>query len=453
MKDLQQGQALKVRKTLDYGYACTVHKSQGGTYNKIMYYADTVASFDKKVQNQLDYVAVSRAKENVYIVTNHEIKEQMSKDTTTETNDQNYVLHSGGAIGSDTMWSNIGKEYGIVSNHYYSGNKTPNGNIEISEADKVEGQQKVTIAARQMGRIEPNQQVRNELLIRDWAQVKYADSVFAITTMLSVGDEMNYGKKAKIRQGKGGTGYAMQMAINEGKPVYIYDQVRKQWYKNIDGKWSTSDVPVLTNNFAGIGTREINQDGIQAIKDVYNKTFGKQSDVKTVSSNKITRAITNYNRQSALANPRTLYIFTDNTDRTSGGVQINDGWYKDKYGNGGYGSDRNPTTAVIRGLDNAAPISTMRYFYRNHPNMSVNEARWTDNDLNEFKKVIDNEISDIKLLWDSGDFDNIVVPAGDGFFNSRIANISKERTPKLYQYLHDKLIELNNYVNGTKSEV
>ena len=75
-----------------------------------MYYADTVAPFDKKVQNQLDYVAVSRAKENVYIVTNHEIKEQMSKDTTTETNDQNYVLHSGGAIGSDTMWSNIGKE-------------------------------------------------------------------------------------------------------------------------------------------------------------------------------------------------------------------------------------------------------------------------------------------------------------------------------------------------------
>lgn len=283
MKDVQQGQALKVRKTLDYGYACTVHKSQGGTYNKIMYYADTVAPFDKKVQNQLDYVAVSRAKENVYIVTNHEIKEQMSKDTTTETNDQNYVLHSGGAIGSDTMWSNIGKEYGIVSNHYYSGNKTPNGNIEISEADKVEGQQKVTIAARQMGRIEPNQQVRNELLIRDWAQVKYADSVFAITTMLSVGDEMNYGKKAKIRQGKGGTGYAMQMAINEGKPVYIYDQVRKQWYKNIDGKWSTSDVPVLTNNFAGIGTREINQDGIQAIKDVYNKTFGKQQTINVYS--------------------------------------------------------------------------------------------------------------------------------------------------------------------------
>lgn len=94
MKDVQSGSALKIRKTLDYGYACTVHKSQGGTYNKIMYYADTVAPFEKKVQNQLDYVAVSRAKENVYIVTNHEIKEQMSKDITTETNDQQTIVQT-----------------------------------------------------------------------------------------------------------------------------------------------------------------------------------------------------------------------------------------------------------------------------------------------------------------------------------------------------------------------
>lgn len=278
MRNYEQNGALKLRKSIDYGYAHTIHKSQGGTYNKVMIYLDTVNVFDPKVQQQLKYVAVSRAKENVYIVTNHEIKEQPNVDINTEINNSQYILHSGGAIGSDTMWSNIGKEYGVISNHYYSGNKTPNGNIEISESDKTEGQQKVTIAARQMGRIEPNQQVRNELLIRDWAQVKYANSVFAITTMLSVGDEMNYGKKAKIRQGKGGTGYAMQMAINEGKPVYIYDQIRKQWYKNIDGKWSTSDIPVLTNNFAGIGTREINQDGIQAIKDVYNKTFQKISN-------------------------------------------------------------------------------------------------------------------------------------------------------------------------------
>jgi hypothetical protein len=126
-----------------------------------------------------------------------------------------------------------------------------------------------------MGRIEPTHQVRQELLIRNWSQVKYADAVFAITTIQKEGDEMNYGKKAKIVQGKGGTGYAIQMAINEGKPVYVFDQVRKQWVKNINGVWSQSEVPVLTPNFAGIGTREINEAGKQAIRDVYEKTFPK----------------------------------------------------------------------------------------------------------------------------------------------------------------------------------
>ena len=186
---------------------------------------------------------------------------------------EKYINHSGGALGSDTAWGTFGILYGVENRHYWYKNITPNGNIEITEEDAIEGQKKVTIAARQMGRIEQTHQVRDERLIRNWSQVKYSESVFAITTMLSIGDEMNYGKKALIRQGKGGTGYAIQMAINEGKPVYVYDQIRKGWFKNINGVWSRSGIPILTTNFSGIGTREINNYGIQAIKDVYHKTF------------------------------------------------------------------------------------------------------------------------------------------------------------------------------------
>lgn len=225
-----------------------------------------------------------------------EIREEFKNEVSNQpkNNSSDFTLHSGGAKGADTIWGQIGEQYGVKANHYYSGEKTPNGNMEISEQDKIEGQQKVTIAARQMGRIEPTQQVRNELLIRDWAQVKYADAIFAVTTMLSVGSEMNYGKLAKIRQGKGGTGYAMQMAINEGKPVYVYDQVRERWFKNINGVWSSSDIPTLTNNFAGIGTREINEKGIQAIKDVYAKTFNPQNlaNNNTQNNSLLNRGIT-----------------------------------------------------------------------------------------------------------------------------------------------------------------
>lgn len=72
---------LKVKKTLDYGYTHTIHKSQGGTYNKVMILADTIsAPFDIQTQQQLKYVAMSRASEYVYIKTAHTLKEPIIKD-------------------------------------------------------------------------------------------------------------------------------------------------------------------------------------------------------------------------------------------------------------------------------------------------------------------------------------------------------------------------------------
>lgn len=163
-----------------------------------------------------------------------------------------------------------------------------------------------------------------------------------------------------------------------------------------------------------------------------------------------------WTRDEVENDPRTLYIFTDNTDRTSGGEEINDGWYAEKYGKGGFGTVNNPTSAVIRGLPNAAPISTMKWFYREH-GVSVEQARWTDSDLEEFKEVIDDEIEQIKQLWDSGNFDSIELPQNGIFGKSiksdrdrSISRLTATRTPKLYQYLNKKLQELSEYVQDTK---
>ena len=65
---------LLLRKSLDYGYAHTIHKSQGGTYNNVLIYADTINKFsDPLVRQQLKYVAMSRAKDNVTVLTSHPI--------------------------------------------------------------------------------------------------------------------------------------------------------------------------------------------------------------------------------------------------------------------------------------------------------------------------------------------------------------------------------------------
>lgn len=233
------------------------------------------------------------------------------------------------------------------------------------------------------------------------------------------------------------------------------------------------------NNLISKTPKELGDAFIQALKEM-SKDFGKSmrgalaitqqqsSDITIpvwqkpeVNTSETSGYIINehegrWTRDEVENDPRTLYIFTDNTDRTSGGEEIGDGWYAEKYGKGGFGTVNNPTSAVIRGLPNAAPISTMKWFYREH-GVSVEQARWTDSDLEEFKEVIDDEIEQIKQLWDSGNFNSIELPQNGIFGKSiksdrgrSIARLTATRTPKLYQYLNKKLQELSEYVQDTK---
>ena len=114
----------------------------------------------------------------------------------------------------------------------------------------------------------PQHAYNRNMMLRNWFQVKHADKVFAIGRIIN--------RKGSI-QVEGGTGYAVQMAINSGKPVVIFDQGTKKEPVNKWKEWDGNgfvivDTPVLTKDYAGIGTRDINDAGVQAIKDVYAKT-------------------------------------------------------------------------------------------------------------------------------------------------------------------------------------
>lgn len=87
MRDIEDSNGrLKLRKSFDYGYAHTIHKSQGGTYSKVLINEDSINSFgfnDKngqEVRQELKYVAVSRAKNYVMIQTLEKAKQQVVED-------------------------------------------------------------------------------------------------------------------------------------------------------------------------------------------------------------------------------------------------------------------------------------------------------------------------------------------------------------------------------------
>ncbi len=189
--------------------------------------------------------------------------------------------HSGGAIGSDTVWEENCDMRGIKVNAYSyktKSHESPN-KVEISDEDYKEGCHEITRANKVLNRFGIHKYMN--LLARNWAQVKYSNQVFAVGMIINPGgrDKKGYYNKSKNEIVSGGTGYAVQMAINNEKDVYIYDINKKKWFR-----WSYNslrfvelkETPKITEeNFAGIGTREITPDGVRAIRNVFKATFGE----------------------------------------------------------------------------------------------------------------------------------------------------------------------------------
>ena len=139
---------------------------------------------------------------------------------------------------------------------------------------------------------------------------------------------------------------------------------------------------------------------------------------------KIERATKPYTRKEVEQDTTSMYIFTDNTDRDSGKTPIpNDSWYSKKYGEGKHFPTM--TTALIRGLNNAYPITTQRWYNKEHKGIN---GRWNDEDFEEIHNNKNN-------------YEKIIFPI-NGIFNSKISQINKIRTPKLYAYLMTKCKEL-----------
>ena len=207
-----------------------------------------------------------------------------------------YINHSGGAYGADTFWGIIGKEHGVKSRHYKSQKdnrvsstlkKAGESATLLTDSQIEEGIPFAKQAAASLGKAWSAKPETQLLLARNWFQVKNADAVYAI---------------AELEGGyvKGGTGYAVAMAVNANKPVYVFDPIKNKWFKRGENAWTPlSSAPKLTPNFAGIGTRDVEtynqldkatgqwiprkeylgeqatKNAQQAIRDVYEATFGE----------------------------------------------------------------------------------------------------------------------------------------------------------------------------------
>lgn len=189
------------------------------------------------------------------------------------------ICNSGGANGSDITFEKFALEYNVEVRAYSfeEHNTTTTNRIILSDYELLEGWKKAQRAAKSLKRNTSNlsEYIKN-LLSRNWFQVKNSEAIFAVGYILDPGDQgeriINKTKKQVI---DGGTGYAIEMSIQHNKPVFIFNQTDNKWYKwNLNQFREIDYIPKLTENFAGVGTRELTYQGSESIRNLYISKFG-----------------------------------------------------------------------------------------------------------------------------------------------------------------------------------
>ena len=223
-----------------------------------------------------------------------------------------FTNHSGGAYGGDTYWDIIGREFGVTNHKHYR----DAGNTSLSAQLRKSGVQAEVLTKEQMDEARTEVErllgekypdtLQGNLQVRNYYQVANSDAVFAIAEIGPSTQPVVFG----------GTNTAVQLGIKLGKPVYVFDLDTQKWYTQdkeyLDkgynetkhawdyNGWIEIDTPVLTKNFAGVGSRDIESYNVQkegkwapreqykgkeveeaakqAIRDVYEKTFNQTTE-------------------------------------------------------------------------------------------------------------------------------------------------------------------------------
>jgi len=73
---------------------------------------------------------------------------------------------------------------------------------------------------------------------------------------------------------KGGTGWGVELAKLFNRPLNVYDQERKAWFAWEDNQWVESTPVIAADTFVGTGTRYLSDDGQQALRELFIRSFG-----------------------------------------------------------------------------------------------------------------------------------------------------------------------------------
>jgi hypothetical protein len=176
-----------------------------------------------------------------------------------------FTLLSGGANGSEAEFGACAEKWGLSEVNYSfegRGGARVRGLVELTDAELKLGDVSSSYLSACMHRNYSMTPLFRKVIQSIWHQVNTAGEVFVVGTILPDNTV------------KGGTGWAAELARHWQKPVHVYDQEKKSWFRWRDKAWSAEPEPRITRTrFTGTGTRFLSDEGRKAIRSLFERSF------------------------------------------------------------------------------------------------------------------------------------------------------------------------------------
>ncbi len=180
------------------------------------------------------------------------------------TKPEEVILYSGGHKGTEAEFGKNAEISGIREVTFTFEGHDLSRDASLTHLDDEAlraGDISMEIVSKHMGRRYASAEKIRKVIQSIYHMVNSSEQVFAV------------GWIQEDETVKGGTGWGVELAKMFHKPVSVFDQDKNLWYSWSDSHWK-EDVPVInTKSFCGTGTRNLTPQGIDAIKELFERSF------------------------------------------------------------------------------------------------------------------------------------------------------------------------------------
>jgi hypothetical protein len=175
------------------------------------------------------------------------------------------TLYSGGHKGAEAEFGKLAEAWNM---------QEVNISFEGHNAERTRGVRVLNREELQKGDV--SMEIVSKRMKRTYSQVdKIRKVIQSIFHMVNSGHHViAVGWIQEDNTVKGGTGWGVELAKLFNRPLSVYDQERKGWFSWEESQWAENTPVITSDTFAGTGTRYLSDDGRQALRDLFIRSFG-----------------------------------------------------------------------------------------------------------------------------------------------------------------------------------